>query len=404
MNIKRLLSKAKDVKIKDYLSVFPMTVGLILSPLYRNAYRNTWGIGERKDEARDNGYHFFKYMVKNHPEQRCIYAIDRNCRDYQRVAALGETVQHGSVKHWILYFTCKYLISSQAFKPNGYICTLIERAGFFRPSHVFLQHGITKDKAEFLYAKYRRAKFFIAGAQPEFEFMKEKFGYPDGTMQYTGFARFDALHETEVAKNRILIMPTWRKWLRFKSEAHADAKMNIDTSEYAAGWQALLKSEKLQQMIREYNLDIVFYPHPNMKGILHPEALAGLGIRIADVEKDDLQELMKSSAMMITDYSSVFFDMVYMKKPVIFYQFDEKLFRKYHYQQGWFDYHKTSFGNSCGTSEEVLKELDKIIKNNFSVSNDFLTEHRAVFKLYDTNNSKRIYDVISEKTLQGKKA
>ena len=121
MNLKRLLSKKKDVKTADYLSVFPMLVGLALVPFYKKKYQDAWGICERRDEARDNGYHFFRYIIEKHPEQKCIYAIDRKCSDYQKVAGLGETVQFGSVKHWSLYFICKYLVSSQRYMPNGYL-------------------------------------------------------------------------------------------------------------------------------------------------------------------------------------------------------------------------------------------------------------------------------------------
>lgn len=72
----------------------------------------------------------------------------------------------------------------------------------------------------------------------------------------------------------------------------------------------------------------------------------GQYITVADWRKFDIQELLKSSAMLVTDYSSVFLIWFYMKKPVIFYQFDEEKYRKYQYDEGYFDYHNTSFGNS----------------------------------------------------------
>ena len=399
MDLKRLINKSKDVKIEDYLSSFFMIAGLILSPFYKKTYKDTWGICERNNEARDNGYHFFKYMVCEHPEQRCVYVIDKRSKDYYKVKDLGKIVQFGSVKHWILYFSCKYLISSHGFMPNGYLCVLIERAGLFCPDHVFLQHGITKDKAEFLLAKNRRAKYFIAGAAPEYDFMKKEFGYPDGTMQYTGFARFDSLHDFEVKKNRILVMPTWRKWLRFRSETHSDVQMDFALSEYTSCWRDLLQSEALERMIDKYALNIIFYPQPNMKGILKSEILVSPKIRVANTE-ENLQDLMKSSEMLITDYSSVFFDMVYMKKPVIFYQFDEEKYRKYHYQQGWFDYHATAFGKSCKEKGEVLYILDQLIREHYQVTTDYLCEHSETFQLYDENNCKRIFEVLRKNNIR----
>lgn len=395
MNIKYYLRKIKDVSLKDYLSFFPMAAGFIGSIFIKKKYEDTWAVCERKDEARDNGYHFYKYMKENHPEQFCIYAIDKHCNDYEKVKAYKDIVQFGSVQHWIIYFSAKWLISSQSFKPNGYMGTLIERLHLFKPDHVFLQHGITKDKAEFLLASHRRAKYFIAGAKPEAEFMAANFGYPSGTIQYTGFSRFDALHAFKTKKNRILVMPTWRKWLRLKSETHEDAAIDIDSSQYISCWRSLLDNERLDALIDQYSLELIFFPHPNMTGILNPSSFVSSKIRIANPAKEDLQELLKTSEMIITDYSSVFFDMIYMKKPVIFYQFDEEKYRKYHYQKGWFDYHQTPFGNVHMDADTVIDELNNIVEKCYQVSEAYLDEHKKVFPLFDESNCERIYQLLS---------
>ena len=394
MKIKYFFSKVRDASFIDVLSVFPMFCALIALPFSKKKYANTWAICERKDEARDNGYHFFKYMTQNHPEQDCIYFINKHCADYNRVKDLGKVEQFGSVKHWITYFSAKYLISSQSFSPNGYVCAFLKKVGLFSSNQVFLQHGITINKAEFLLASNRKAKFFITGAEPEDKFVKEYFGYPEESVLYTGFPRFDALHDYKTVPGRILIMPTWRKWLRLKSERHNDTDNDLETSEYIKCWHSLLNSKELIELIKKYNLEVLFYPHPNMKKLIDIGKLTNEYVKHAE---GDLQELMKSSQMLITDYSSVFFDMVYMKKPVIFYQFDEEKFRKYHYAQGWFDYHDTAFGKSYSRAVEVVEELNRQIMNNYLPDEAFLVEHKQTFSLYDTDNSKRVYEILYDK-------
>ena len=109
---------------------------------------------------------------------------------------------------------------------------------------------------------------------------------------------------------------------------------------------------------------------------------------------EDLQELLKSSQLLITDYSSVCFDMFYMKKPVLFYQFDEEKFRKYHYKEGWFDYRNTPFGGYCPELSSLLQEMEKAIVGGYRVTEEFLEEHARVFKLYDQDNCRRIYDLL----------
>ena len=145
-----------------------------------------------------------------------------------------------------------------------------------------------------------------------------------------------------------------------------------------------------------YGLDIVFYPHPNMKGILDPESIVPSYIKIADLNTADIQELIKSSKLLITDYSSVFFDMVYMKRPVLFYQFDLEMFRKYHYAKGWFDYQSTSFGKSVKDSDGLMAEISRLAGSGFSIDSAFEEEHARTFPLYDTKNSERVYELLKE--------
>lgn len=394
MKIKYYLNKIKDVGVRDYISVFPMLGALCLLPFFKRKYSDTWVICERKDEARDNGYHFFKYIVSTHPEQDCIYYISKKCKDYEKVKDLGKVEKFGGIRHWIAYFSARFLISSQAFAPNGYVCAFLERNKLFLPNHVFLQHGITINKAAFLLASRRNVKYFITGAKPEDIFVKEYFGYPDEAIIYTGFPRFDALHDFKTVPGRILIMPTWRKWLNLKSERHSDADIDLKTSEYLTCWKSLTNNEELKDIIKKSNLEVLFYPHPNMKKLIN---IGDMTNEYVHSTSEDIQDLLKTSQLLITDYSSVFFDMAYMKKPVIFYQFDEQKFRKYHYAQGWFDYQDTAFGRTCLQPQQVVEEIKKQLGKKFLPDEEFLKEHQETFLLYDEKNSERIFRFLIKK-------
>ena len=123
-------------------------------------------------------------------------------------------------------------------------------------------------------------------------------------------------------------------------------------------------------------------------------------IKIASFDEYDIQELMRSARMMITDFSSVYFDMIYMKKPVLFYQFDEKQFRQHHYQEGWFDYHNNPFGKSFSEYKPMLAELEKIIKAEYCVSKEYLAAHRKELTNWDRNNSERVYQLLKSNHIQ----
>ncbi len=391
------VNRIRDVKLKDYLSVFPMTVALIAKSFFKKKYEKAWLICEEAAEARDNGYHFFRYMCQKQPQQKCFYAIKKKSVDYNKVQKLGDVIEYGSIQHWIAYFLCEYNISSQkGGKPNAAMCSFMELNGKFHPHNVFLQHGVTKDNAAWLYADKSYIEKFITSTTPETEYIKSNFGYPNGTIQLTGMPRFDALHRVKIVPNRILIMPTWRYWFNLKSKQHSDTDINFETSEYFQKWMEALDNPKMVKMIKEYNLEVIFYLHRNLQNHINLFKQVSSPIIIASWEKYDIQDLLKTSSMMITDYSSVFFDMVYMKKPVIFYQFDEEKYRKYQYGEGYFDYHDNAFGKSFSSCQDLLSELESIVQNNMLPSEEFLKEHKKIFKYWDNKNSERIYHLLKK--------
>lgn len=394
--------KIKDIHFRDILSFFPMLVAASVAVFFKKRNKNVWLICEEPAEARDNGFWFYRYVRQQHPSQQCVYAIKHNGVDYAKVCHLGPIVEYGSLQHWILYFTCQFNISSQkGGKPNAAVCAFLELNNLSKTRNVFLQHGITINDAKWLYADRSSFDLFITGTRPETEFIKKTFGYPEKSIQYTGFARFDNLHNHQEKENRILIMPSWRAWFREKS-AQVDVNDSVFAqSDYLRYWKSLISADRIKEYITRQGLEIIFYPHRNMQPYIDSFKSVTSGVVIASSEQYDIQELLKSSRMLITDYSSVFFDMVYMRKPVVFFQFDEEKFRAQQYQKGYFDYHNSAFGPFCKTVNQVLNQMDYYIQRSFDVSSEYLLEHRKTFELYDTNNSQRIYDLLKKSAEKG---
>lgn len=392
MDLRYFMDRIRDVKIKDLISFFPMSFALLFRPFYRKKYEKVWLICEEPAEARDNGYHFFKYMREEHPEQAVVYAIKRKSVDYAKVARLGDVVEHGSVKHWLMYFLGEYNISSQkGGKPNAAVCSFMELNGCFKPQNIFLQHGVTINNVKWLYKDKSVIDMFITSTEPETKFVQENFGYKKEVVQLTGFPRFDALHNIRVNDRQIVIMPTWRYWFNLNSKKKGDTDDCFEQSEYLEKWLQLMDNTQLVEMINKYKLNVIFYLHRNLQNHMKEFERIKNHITLASWKEYDIQTVLKESALLITDYSSVFFDMVYMKKPVIFYQFDEEKYRRYQYEEGYFDYHNNPFGESFPDSDHVLTCLEESIKNNFKVDHKFLQEHENIFIYYDDKNSERIY-------------
>ncbi|WP_171838968.1 CDP-glycerol glycerophosphotransferase family protein, partial [Campylobacter coli] len=149
-----------------------------------------------------------------------------------------------------------------------------------------------------------------------------KFGKKEVVL--TGLARHDALLKNNQSDcKQVLIMPTWRKYLVgnvIPNSGNREKNNNFELSGYYLQWNLLLNNGTLQKLCEKYDYTIVFNPHPNIIPYLKDFNIPSY-IKIAN-HNESLQELFCNSSLMITDYSSVAFEMAYLNKPVIYYQFD----------------------------------------------------------------------------------
>jgi len=399
--IRYFFKQLKFVKFKDILSVFLFLIALPLSLFYKIRHKNLWLICERANEARDNGYWFYKYMVENHHDQEVAYAIKFKSFDYEKVKALkGKIIKFGSLKHWIYYLIAKVNISSQKEgKPNAALCHFLEIYGLIKNKRVNLQHGVIHNDLKWLYYDVTKMWLFVSTTRQEFNYCLKTFGYPEKNMALTGLCRYDNLDDdSEYVKNQVLIMPTHRSWLSrpVKKYKEYDDIYNFENTEYYKSWKKFLSSENLVDIVRKKNLDIILFLHPNMQK--YTKYFSGLdGVRVVTSAQYDLQYLLKSSAVMITDYSSVAFDFAYMNKPLLYFQFDYDKFREGHYQEGYFSYEKNGFGPVCYDVEHLTEEFCRIVENEMEIENKYSNKIKEFFEYRDKENCKRTYEAILDR-------
>ena len=354
--------------------------------------RDFWLVCEDRNEARDNGYHFFKWVRVNQPKQKILYAINKKSPDYQKVKDLGKVISYGTLSHWFWYIVADKNISSQkSGKPNAAVCYFFEVVLKLRKKNrVFLQHGVTINKGDWLYYQNTYMWRFITAAQKEHEHICKYFGYPKENVKLLGFSRYDSLHDSETDKNLILVMPTWRDWIGKPSRENRG--LDFTQTRYYQEWKAFLESKELHALLEKYDKKLLFYPHRNMQKFLRYFSFSTERIEIADWKKYDIQAVLKNASVMITDYSSVFFDFAYMRKPVIFYQFDEQEFRTKQYAEGYFNYHETVLGKWTGTQAELWEALEDCLRKGAPLHSEETI--RSFFPLWDKKNSERIYQAI----------
>ena len=389
--------KLQRARPADAGHVFLFLAAAPVALVYRFFRRELWLLCDNKSEARDNGWQLFKYICKEHPEIDAVYAIGKRSPDREKVLKVGKTVNYGSFRHWVLYLAAKYNISSQkGGKPNAAVTNVLETKGLLRNKRIFLQHGIIKDDMPWLHYKNTKMKMFVTSTRREQEFISSKFGYPEGAVRELGLCRFDNLHDYETVPRQVLLMPTWRSWIADPTSASFEIEdvRNFENTAYFKAWNSFLGSERLRNILCENDLHLIFYPHRDMQKYLGSFDITDSSITIAGFPQYDVQKLLKSSAFLITDYSSVAMDFAYMDKPLVYYQFDYEDFRRGQYPEGYFDYKTDGFGPVFDSENDVLDCLEAAAKGGFVQGAEYSRRHDEFFDLCDTENCRRNFEAI----------
>ena len=130
-------------------------------------------------------------------------------------------------------------------------------------------------------------------------------------------------------------------------------------------WMKFLESAALYKLAARHDLEVVFMLHPNLSNYVDLFQTKKTRFKIRDVRF--LQTEMARSKILVTDYSSVAFDMAYMNKPVSYFQFDLKEFRSGAHvdaRGGYFDYRKHGFGPVAHDEKTLLTNLKMILSGN----------------------------------------
>ena len=361
-----------------------MAVILACASIFSVACRNRpWVLIERGTDARDNAYFFYRYLKEKHPDRTIYYIIDKKSPDYYKVKE--DAVHFGSLKNYWVIVTAERIISTHCFRGLPYMNPKLFRFFNLNEKYIFLQHGITQCDIPQLYFGETGNRLFVCGAKPEFNNIADNFGYPPGVVRYTGFARYDTLHDAGT-KKQILLMPTWRMYL--------SSEKSFLESKYYRQWNQLLTDPQLALYLENNDLTAVFYPHIELQKYLHLFQPESDRIILGDFANYDVQTLLKESKLLVTDYSSVFFDFAYMRKPVVYFQFDQDEFFGKHYKRGYFSYQKMGFGPVTECVESTVDSIVQIGERGFWATDVYRERMEEFFPLHDQNNCKRIYDAI----------
>lgn len=328
--------------------------------------KKVWLISDRIVMAGDNGEALFTYL-HDHPEPGVepVFALSAESPDFGRMQQLGRVVAYGSAEYQQLMVTADLIVSSAA---DRYVTNVFPSAaaavqrGLPRPQFAFLQHGITKDDMSWWLKRTRKdIRLLVTASEREQASFTEnpRYGYGADVVKCTGFPRHDQLlaQAGQVAvKRKVLIAPTWRSYLTGTMDAKSGkraADPRFQKTEYFRFYHKLLNDPQIAQAVQELGYEVEFLIHPAFV----QEASKFTSSYATVSTQYDYRRLFLESSILVTDFSSVFFDFALLGKPVLYAQFDEQEFFGRHYVPGYFRYREDGFGPVLGDYDQIRSAL-----------------------------------------------
>lgn len=277
----------------------------------------------------DSPRSIYEYMAQNNDKNyRFIWTIE----DKKTDIPYGATkVKRYSLRYVYYLARCKYFVFNvrqpQMFKKRDGMVFLETWHGTPLKRLVFDQEEVLAATPLYKEQFFRQAKewdYLVAPNEFSSEVFRGCFMFKN-TMLETGYPRNDVLHakdrdeharklrkELGIPENKttILYAPTWR-----------------DDEYYDKGQYKFELKLNLQQMREELGDDyvVLLRTHYYIADAIDLSDMEGFAMNFC--KHSDIAELYLVSDILITDYSSVFFDYAGLRRPVLFYTYDLEKYR-----------------------------------------------------------------------------
>lgn len=217
----------------------------------------------------------------------------------------------------------------------------------------------------------------------------ETFDYVIGSNKSSGRLR---AHSFNLNESKAIISGYPRNDIILKSNYKKEKKIIIGLfptyRPYEYDFFAGLKFEEWEWHLEKMDAELWVKLHPSEQDIKHIKELKNVKIISSKV---DINELLNQIDILITDYSSIYFDYLLLNRPIIFSCFD--LNKYIEYTGGFWDEYSSRAGVMTLNWTQVLEEINGIIEKGLDPYVSLREkEIKRTFKYIDTDNRKRLVE------------
>ena len=384
-----------DIVFKEFLAIF---LYRIAKPYWKK--KHICLVSEKfSSMAQDNGYYFFKHCMDENEEaylnKKIYYIISKDSPDHYKVDPYKKNVLDFMTVRHMIYIQAADLIVSSDSRYHTY--AMVCRHSIFnrylrRKKFVFLQHGvIALKKVDNFYGKGMRGgcDLFVVSTNAEKQTIIDYFGYEPDEVINTGLPRWDVLQDKSNGTREIMIMPTWRNWLDSVPDK------DFEESDYFRHYMGLLNSKRFSDILEKYDLQVNFYLHAKFQEYSENFKAVNKRIHLISFGEVAVNEMLMRCRMLITDYSSVSWDILYQDKPVLFYQFDLDKYNEAH--GSYLDMYTELFGDRADTEQQLLDRLEECVRNDFKIKPEYEEKRKEYLQFKDNQHSRHICEEIKKR-------
>lgn len=370
---------------------------------WRKKFHNAWVLIDGADQANDNAEHLYRYLRRHRPDINAWFVITRDSPDWKRLNQDGfRLIAFRSRKHFALMKECKVLASSSADQDP----TLPFRSEYLPKTWTFsfLQHGVTKDRMD-RWLNRKEIDHFVTSTEAETSSISQspspyKFSAREVTL--TGMPRHDRLQELcernnkEGGTKRVLVMPTWRAHLSRMIKSQGVTA--VAQSSYIREWTSFLTGHGMESLTSNPDVEVYFLPHRSSEIYWNDLSLPASVKRVAYL-RDDIQAILASTSLVVTDYSSQAFEGAFCGAPSVYFQFDRDSFFSGGHATlpGYFDYRRDGFGPVTESVDSTFSAIDQMLHHTHPNYDSYMERVEHLYPLRDGRASERVVAEIEKR-------